>query len=220
MGGCLKRAALLTAAALTLTAAPSHADVRDNPAAHSGENTQYVDQDRFLGRTHGRRPKVFVVGDSMVYEARLPKSWEVSAVPGRDVSTLPYYIRDRTANRSRLRTVVIALGTNASAGWNRESYTAAIARLPRKTRVVFVSTFRDPVIFSRSAVPYRQQAWVQSFYSMWMGKIAAKRKYTCVVPWRQYVTKNSTAVHDGVHPSPYGMRAYVKMLTKAVKRCR
>src|SRR5680860_583688 len=124
---------LLALLAAALLVVPTPATFGYN---RSGEVPNVQDTSRYIG-SKGWRPSVFWVGDSISVSAykyglhTLRPGYEVSAISGRDVSNLPYYLADRLGNGSRLTTVVIALGTNASKGWTYASLRAAVRRIPR-----------------------------------------------------------------------------------------
>ncbi len=211
--------ALLASALLISTTTPT-AEAYNRP----GEVANVRDTSGYVG-TSGWRPRTFWVGDSISVLAyhyglhKLRPRYEVSAIPGRDVSNLPYYLDDRLKNSSKLTTVVIALGTNASYGWTYTSLLAAVHRIPKRVRVVFVSTYRDPTVFPRSASTYRTQASIQRAYSAWMTKIAAVRAHACVAPWRHYASRHRSVLHDGVHPNLIGIAAYIKIVTSTIDEC-
>lgn len=190
---------------------------------HVGEVSGYIDTSPNVGRTHVVRRSTFLVGDSISYRgagelhARIPV--EVSAVPGRDVGNLPWYVTDRLrAHRKPLKTLVIALGTNATPGWGYDDYRRVTNMVPRKTRIVFVTTYRDPARYSDE--PYRGNSSTQVTYTRWMRHIAAVRPRTCVAEWRGYVEKYPSALADGVHPSEWGGKAWANLVAAKVRNCR
>jgi hypothetical protein len=193
-----------------------------DPRAHQGEVAGYADPDWRLG-TYKKRPKVFMVGDSITHAGRTslnrPK-WEVSAVPGRDVCTLPYYLRDRMKALKAPKTVVVALGTNACPEWRYEDYRDALRTLPARTQVVLVTTYRDPVRYSDANELYRRRASVQSTYYRWMQTLDRVRPHTCLANWRAEVVRRPWLVHDGVHLGTYGRKVWAATVTNAVARCR
>jgi endonuclease YncB( thermonuclease family) len=193
--------------------------VTGEPEAQAGHVVGYADPDPWIGSTSPSRPNVLMVGDSITYRGRgtlLGKHrWEVSAVPGRNVETLPCYLADRLRSHAPLDVVIVALGTNATTWWTYEDYRDALTLLPRRTRVVFVTTYRDPVTYSDTAMPYRGRASVQETYSRWMRTIASWRPGTCVADWRGYVQAHPTAAPDGVHPAGASITAWAGLVGAA-----
>jgi hypothetical protein len=216
----MKRIVVIVTALVLLPAAPAMANRTDYP--HRGEVDGRSDTSWRVGRTN-KRPPIFMVGDSIlagVYlnnlQRTLPKA-EVSAVSGRDVGNLPYYINDRlnTARERRsLRTVVIALGSNATQSWTYEALRGVVNRIPARVMVVFVSTYRDPRLFPDSA-GFRGAASSQVRYNGWMSAIAGWRKRTYVMPWRT-MAQRPNYLYDGVHPTLTGIAAYSVALRRLV----
>ena len=207
-----------------LFSVPANAAYTDQTNAHLGEVPGYSDPDYRLGRKN--RPATMVIGDSITYggyvsalRSKRP-GWEVSARPGRNVSTLPYYVKDRMVNgRKPPKVLVIALSTNASVGWTYNNLKSVVNMVPKRTKVVFVNTYRDPAKF-HNGVNYRERASVQAMYSRWMDIISNTRARTCVADWRAAVTARPWLVHDGVHPVPgYGYSVWYQVLTKAISNC-
>ena len=196
----------------------------DDPAAHAGETTVLPDTSPFLGTWTGYRPSHYMVGDSITWHGldwlrKRGVTWEVSAIAGRDVSCLPYYIAERMLHETPPTMVVIALGTNATSGWYEEDYQAAVDLLPATTRVTFVTTYRDPEIW-HNGLDYRRRAIIQQHYSTFMHNIAAKRKGTGIAEWRNYISIRPNLLRDGVHPTEDGKRAWSYIVSEAVKATR
>jgi hypothetical protein len=244
----LPLAATLPASARSTTYANRLAD----PRAHAGELPNALDTDGYVG-TRGWRSSTFVVGDSVtriglidgLRKLGLGAGWEVSSVSGRDVSTLPYYLRDRVAaqqllpsvkhskrwrHRHRharpvprfkypLRRVVIALGTNATQGWDYGDLRAATNQLPGSAVLVFVTPFRDPTLWPETG-PFRVRASVGAVYANWEKRIAELRPHTCIADWRNFVRRYPSAVHDGVHETYNGAGAWARIVSSAAERCR
>lgn len=205
--------------------ATSYSNRIDVAAAHAGEVAGESDTDARVGTT-GWRSGTFMIGDSitrigLVHGLRaqgLGTGWEVSAVSGRDVSTLPYYVRDRLRSQSRLRRLVIALGTNATAGWTYQDLLAVVRLVPSPTKVILVTTYRDPGVWGASN-SYRTQAAVQAVYSRWEKRLARTTAHTCVADWRSYAKNHRSALHDGVHPTTAAARQWAKIVARAVRTC-
>ena len=250
----------LALAALVLAASPGFADTFSNrltdPRAHAGEIAGERDTDAYVG-TRGWRSSTFMVGDSLTRigllggfrPLGLAQGWEVSSVSGRDVSTLPYYLRDRVqaqhphtvvkrlkrrgkhrrGRRYRLvrmvqyrypvKKAVIALGTNATQGWSYEDLRSAVNLLPSTTAVVFVTPYRDPVAWPESG-SYRVRASVGRTYAAWESRISQLRAHTCVADWRGFVQRYPQVLHDGVHPTSAGARSWARLVAGAVAACR
>lgn len=198
----------------------------DDPAASAGEVRSYTDRDPWLRKTTGYRPSVMMIGDSITawgepYLRRLHATWEVSAVPGRNVCTAPYRVRERLMNPSPLRLLVIALGTNACPGWGDADYRALTRMVPASTRVLFVTTWRSAAVFPTARTDYRRRAVIQPHYSATMRSIAATRPGTCVADWARWAApRYRVATRDGVHPSVYGNRyGWAPLVRNAVLGC-
>jgi hypothetical protein len=223
-----------------------------DPRAHAGESKTEVDTDGYVG-TRGWRSGTFVVGDSVtriglidgLRELGLGTGWEVSSVSGREVSTLPYYLRDRAAAQQPLppvkhtkrwkrrhpharpaprfkyplRRAVIALGTNATQGWTYGDLRAATNLLPATAVVVFVTPFRDATLWPETG-PFRVRASVSAVYASWEKRIAELRPHTCIADWRAFALRYPSAVHDGVHETYAGAGAWARIVSSAVDRCR
>ena len=174
----------------------------------------------------------------------LAKGWEVSAASGRDVSTLPFYLEDRVAAqrllpygqhsrrwrrrhrrtaarkfRYPLKRVVIALGANATPGWSYTGLRKAVNLVPSSTTVTFVTPYRDAAQWPDSE-PFRVRASVAAAYTSWEHRIAKLRRHTCIADWAGFVQRYPSAVHDGVHPTGSGSRAWGRIVASAVDRCR
>ena len=246
--------AALTAVLLLALAAPAaartgYANSLPQAGAHAGEVLNELDTDGYVG-TRGWRSSTFVVGDSVarigllngLRPLGLGRGWEVSSVSGRDVSTLPYYLRDRVAaqgaykihrskkwrrhhpharlwrHRYPVRRAVIALGSNATPGWTYGDLRASVNLLPASTVVVLVTPFRDPAQWP-NAKPYRQRASVVGVYANWAARIAELRPRTCIADWRGFAQRYPSATHDGVHPTTAGAKGWAKIVAGAVAHC-
>lgn len=190
---------------------------------HVGEDDRFADTDPYLGRTTHRQP-IFMVGDSITQRSmpalrRQGIRWEISAVPGRDVGNLPYYVHDRRRAAPFLNTLVIALGTNGTLGWTYDDLLAVVRSVAVNTKVVLMTTWRDPRRNPETS-SYRNRASTQTTYSSWMRRIATVRPRTCLADWRSYVSAHPSAAPDGVHPYYGSRRAWAAIIMRAVSRCR
>ncbi len=167
-------------------------------------------------------PHTFMVGDSITAGGKadlavLRPGWEINARAGRNVDCLAMLVSGRLEH-GYLGRLVIALGTNAVRGWDQDDYQAVQAMVPSGTTVLFVSTYRDRVLWP-STNPYRTRAAVQYFYSGEMGEVAAARPHTCVVPWRPYAMKHPGTLRDGVHPTLAGRESWASLIDHAARTC-
>ena len=236
---------LATVMLMAPAAAASYSNRLTDSRAHAGEVANTPDTDQRVG-TRGWRAGVFMVGDSVtrigliegLRSLKLGVGWEVSSVPGRDVSTLPYYLGDRLAAQQRvvvvkrkhghrrrvvryrypLRTAIVALGANASLGWTYADLRDAVNALPRTTTVVFVTPYRSPTAWPNSG-PYRVRASMSTMYTHWETRIAQLRKHTCVAEWGSFAARWPSALHDGVHQTDAGAKAWARIVADAVTRC-
>ena len=163
--------------------------------------------------------EVVLFGDSLSARARgklrlLHPDWRLSAVRGRNVRRLPDLVAQHLDEHGAPGTLVVALGTNPDADWSRDSYRGVVQLLPAGTKVVFVTTYRDPEVFGveRSDMLRR--------YSRWMRQIAAERPGTCLVPWRSRVIRRPHLMVDGVHATPRGERVWTRLVSQGVGGCR
>jgi hypothetical protein len=164
----------------------------------------------------------FMVGDSITAGGRIEMAllrphWEINAKAGRNVDCLPMMVSERLRH-GYLARLVIALGTNAVRGWSPDDYALVAAMVPSCTTVLFVSTYRDRVLWP-STNPYRTRAGVQYYYSREMAEVADARPGTCVVPWRQYAMKHPGLLRDGVHPTAEGRKPWASLIDEAAEAC-
>lgn len=176
--------------------------------------------------------RVYVVGDSITSGSRstlqaMRPGWHINGLRGRLVSTLPMLVSEILAVDPNPRVVVLALGTNASWSWSKAEYLAAVDLLPTTTRVLLVTTYRDPDNWSRYAKdnwdgidrPWYQRAYIQSHYSTWMREIDVERANVCVAEWRGLVRNRPWLMFDGVHPNPNGHKKWADLLVTGVRNC-
>jgi hypothetical protein len=210
---CTLLSTLALVTGLMALAPSAHADTS---SCHVGDSLGYSTKDpdrRWLGSHSRRRPHTFMVGDSITYwnahalTKRLPERWEISAIPGREVVNLPCYVRDRLLSRSRLDRLVIALGTNATESWTYEDYRAVVNMVPRRTKIVFVTPWRNPTMWGDDQ-PFKGRASAMTAYAGWMWTIHNWRSGTCMADWRGYAESHPAATVDGVHP--YGRPTRLK----------
>lgn len=216
---------VLTLTLSVLFATPAFAAlIPSDPAAHAGE-VNSPDIDKYLGKTEGYRPSVWMVGDSLGVstEPALRKhgvSWEITAIAGRNVSTMPYYVDERKTNPSPVSTAILSLGTNAVPGWTKANFRAQADRF---NKVMMVTTYRDPVKWPNT-VDYRRRAIIQYHYSAWMREIDSERPNTCVADWRKYIedryrVRYQLLASDGVHLTELGKDRRALLLINTFKNC-
>lgn len=246
---------------LALVAVPAHAgtttysNALTDSRAHAGEVVGAIDTDGYVG-SRGWRSSTFMVGDSVTRQGlvwgfrpqHLAQGWEVSAVSGRNVSTLPFYLEDRVAAQQKLpkvhhsrrwkrhhprlavrlaarkyrypvKRVVIALGTNATPGWSYTDLRRAVNLVPSTATVTFVTPYRDAVKWDDSQ-PFRVRASVAAVYASWEHRIAEVRPHTCIADWAGFAQRYPWLLPGGVHPSVSGTEAWGRLVQSAVDRCR
>jgi lysophospholipase L1-like esterase len=196
---------------------------------------------------------VYVIGDSItrqihnsvLSEALRPDGWKVDGVGGRRVTALNHtyvvptddaYIAQhyifKTDDMSA-RTLVIALGTNAS----DEDLTVEQAELMYRTgmrralwytgadRTILVTQWRDPSIWyeggTKAGVPMQpyQMPERMTVNSAAMRDIAATTPDVCLMPWRSYISDHPDQLSDGVHPNDAGREAWRDLLFRTIRRC-
>jgi hypothetical protein len=142
----------------------------------------------------------YVLGDSISaygsdeLAARRPR-WEINAVHGRLVTTLPALVANVRAVDKRPFRVIIELGSNQARSWTKADYLDAIAQLPSSTRVLLVTPYKAPGHrWTKRAVK------TVTRYASWMQQIARSRPHTCVVPWRARAKAHPDWLRDGLHP--------------------
>ncbi|MDP3891001.1 GDSL-type esterase/lipase family protein [Nocardioides sp.] len=170
-----------------------------------------------------RPAEVLVVGDSITAQGadtlqRLHRDWDIDGVSGRRVSALPELLRERLARGAPPRVVVMALGTNSVPGWTAQDYRSALATLPPATRVVLVTTWRDPLLWPEEG-PTHLRAAVQADYSRWLRTIAWERPHTCLVDWRTTASGRPQLLSDGVHLTRTGRQVWAQAISRAVADC-
>ena len=173
-------------------------------------------------RRDGSRPRVYVVGDSITAGATsglqaLRPNWDIDGEPGRRVATLPSHLRRILDETPSPACVVIALGTNASPEWSKDSYADAIRMLPAATEVRLVTTYRSPKRWGTER-PWYQQAWIQAHYSRWMNELAEEMPNVSVVRWRLRVKRQPRLLQDGVHPTARGKDVWANMIAQAPRK--
>ena len=170
------------------------------------------------------QPKVFMIGDSITYlgsdelRAKRP-DWYVWAAGGVRVNQLPAAMDHFLWINKAPTMVVIALGTNASPEWTKESFRTQLNRLPATTKVAFVTTWRDSSKFSSSFAYEGSKEYYQPTYSQWMIELASERPNTCVVPWRGVASQHPEYIYDGVHPNQQGQNAWSSLVANYTVNC-
>lgn len=172
--------------------------------------------------------RVYVIGDSITYAgaSRLLAArpgWHVNGVPGRWVQSLGAQVDAVLAADPHPRVIVVALGTNRQAGapYDYDTvYADALRTVPADTRLILVTPFRDPAIWN-SLLKLDPRTWsIHAYrYARGMNAFAAARPHTCLMRWRQRVSRETFRLHDGVHPNPGGRDLWARMLTDSVRSC-
>lgn len=219
--------ALLSLLLLSCLPAAAATSPLDNPAAHAGEVAGTPDTSPYLNRWTGYRPMDYAVGDSVTvlglpWLRRRGIGWEVSAIPGRDVSTLPFYLAERMRHDKPPRGVVIALGANASPGWTKTRLRAAINQLPPTTIVTLVTPYRDK---RWKDADYRRASGIAWYYAGWMRDIAKERPHTCLADWAREAAALEAktpgrVLYDGVHTTEYGRQVWSWRVSATARNCR
>jgi hypothetical protein len=144
-------------------------------------------------------PQTLVIGDSLTWRgadklAALHPDWTIDGVRGRSIWSLQPVLRDHIAAEGMPSTLVIALGTNDGDGtWTRADFYRVLTYVAPSTRVVFVTTYRDPVIYGAAETQRTGRV------SSWMRAIAVDRPATSVAYWRGEVIADPSLLIDGVH---------------------
>ncbi len=164
---------------------------------------------------------IYVIGDSItnqagpVFRQAYHPSTQLNAAGGRNVSTLGALVDQRLAAAPAPRHMVLALGTNHS-GWDPVVFDAILDRIPQKTKVVLVSTYRDPKVFGV------ERADLMAEMTAHMLSTAARRPGVCVANWRAAVLKSarlSSVIYDGVHPTTTGRKLWARTLEYRLHHC-
>lgn len=164
----------------------------------------------------------WVVGDSLTVLGRsalqrrlepLVSEVEIDAVGGRPVAELDDLVKARLARGARPDVMVLALGTNPSAGWGRDDYARVVDRIPAGVAVVLVTVYRG----EESSLP----ATVRSMdrYSRAMRALAGERANVRTAPWRSAASQHpGRLLVDGVHQTVRGTRVWAELVADAVGR--
>lgn len=162
-----------------------------------------------------------MVGDSLTQWgspelAQIRPGWSINGVAGRRVKELPRLIRSILAVDPRPRLVVVALGSNPSAGWTRADYARAVALLPASTRVVYVTTYIAPWALNKAP---SSKALTRK-YAVWMAELASQRPHTCAVPWNVVARNHQGWLLDGLHETPLGYVMRAQLIVRTSESCR
>lgn len=161
-------------------------------------------------------PSTYMIGDSMTAwsEDSIRSDWRVNAVRGRHaVKMRPLIRRHVNSNAGPADQVVIALGSNGH-NFTRARYRRTINMLPRSTKIVLVTTYRDPKVFGA------HRAARMAKISKWKRTFAKRRGNVCVAEWRGAAMKHGDAIlADGVHPNPKGQRIFARRVARAMNNC-
>lgn len=161
----------------------------------------------------------YVAGDSLTQWgspelAAMKPSWSINGVAGRRVEDLPRLIRGILAVDAHPRLVVVALGSNPSAGWTRGDYARAVARLPASTRVEYVTTYIAP--WSHKAPSSKV---VTRRYAAWMDQLAQARPHTCAAPWAVVASRHQSWLIDGLHETTLGYFMRAQLIVRTADAC-
>jgi len=172
--------------------------------------------------------RVYVLGDSITYggasrllEAR--PGWHVNGVPGRPVQELAGLVAGVLRVDPHPRAIVVALGTNRGHHATDDYdtvYDEALRGVPADTRIILVTPFRDPAIWNPELKPDPRSWSIHAYrYARGMNALAAARPHTCLVPWRERISRETYRLYDGIHPKPGGKDLWARMLTNSVRNC-
>lgn len=139
--------------------------------------------------------------------------WRIDGVGGRNVGEAPEVIRANLRSYGIPRTLVVALGTNLTRAWGRGDYRDLVRMVPGKSRVFFVTTWRDHERWGWEA------ANQQAAYTRMMKGVARWQPNVHLIPWRAEVLAHPWLVRDGTHPrNPDGLRRWAWLVDKSVER--
>lgn len=161
---------------------------------------------------------VLLVGDSVGWRgsdelARLAPALTVDAEPGRRPTELAGRLRAFEARHGRPDGLVVELGTNHAAGFDRERLADVVRSLPAGTPVLLVLPYAEA-----SGAPLTATAWSQRVGG-WMRSVAAGRERTCVGDWPAYVRAHPGLLQDGIHPWHAAEPTWAHWLTRQWARC-
>jgi len=171
------------------------------------------------GESKTRTPvRTLVVGDSVTYRAgdemtEANRGWVVDGQAGTVIASFARRYRAFTRLHRTPRTVVMALATNVDGDASRRAFERAAARVPRSTRLVLVTPFRDRRVYPR-------EARVLAERTRWLEALDRSRPGTCVAPWRAVAQRNPDLIVDGVHQTARGEEVFASVVARAVQACR
>ena len=189
--------------------------------------TPGITTDPYRGKTRGYRPPSYMIGDSttvhMEDELRTyGYTGEINGKSARNVVELPAQVKDRLRNKSKIRTAIIALGTNGHPTWTKQKLINQVKALKKRNvkKIVLVTPFRDSNYpeWNDPSVPGHYYRTTET-YAKWMRDIANSKKLgrgVCVADWASYVSKNRDLLHDGVHATPAGESAEAHIVLDAL----
>lgn len=198
---------------------------------------------------------VYVIGDSITFmmnnSALHPKGVDMDGFPGRRITALdqPYIAPTRDywpavehaftpTPTHRVRTVVIALGTNGAdtdltVDQAADLYRAGIAQIratdiwkPGPQRIVLVTPYRAPRIdqghTGPNGEPWRPYQWATKMgvYAAAMHHVAQTDDHVCLMPWRAAISRHPGWLLDGIHPNAKGRALWRDLLVRTVRACR
>jgi len=161
----------------------------------------------------------YVLGDSLseqdtpLLREHQPE-WSINALGGRPVTKLTPLIINLLTVDPAPALVVVELGSNNRPRWTKQKYLDALARLPRSTKVLLVTPYKQP---GTGWGPKGVRATEQ--YARWMEQISNRRPRTCVVAWRDAARRHPEWLRDGLHPTPAGYEVLTRMILQRVDEC-
>ena len=161
---------------------------------------------------------VLLVGDSVGWRgsdelARLTPGMTVDAEPGRRPTELAARLRAFETRHGRPDGVVMELGTNRAAGFDRGRLAGVVRSLPAGIPVLLVLPYVET-----PGDPLTATAWSERVGG-WMRSVAAGRGRTCVGDWPAYVRGHPGLLQDGIHPWHAAEPAWAHWLTRQWARC-
>lgn len=164
----------------------------------------------------------FMVGDSLSSLGKtqmlaLRPYWHINSYGGRNVDCLTRLLINRV-NDGSLHTVVVELGTNAVESWGLANYRNALSWLPDDVKVILVTPYRDPAIWTDS-FDFRRRASTSATYAGYMADLADERPLTCLAYWRSYASSRKYILSDGVHVKDEYLGDWATVISNGVSSC-
>lgn len=169
------------------------------------------------GRRTGPAGGVLLVGDSIGYRginelAPLRRDFVLDAYPARRLADLSDRLRKFRQGRGEVDGLVVELGANATAGFERQELAGIISRLPSTVPVMLVMPYRanpDTGVVEHFSIKYGR----------WYARLAHSRANTCAADWPKVVRDHPKLLVDGVHPSPAGERLWADWISDQWGAC-